>query len=232
MKSLGKVLDVKTLRVSLMLTLLSSVSLSACTEQVEIPKVGTKSHSLQAHEQLAKARVEILAQDEPLVAAANVATKDVTPMVQAPELKPETSDAAPRTLNSVLSSENLSAFLANELASTDNTKDLNLDFTVSNPQAHSVKIQFNSGMTADLLLIDPQGEALWTWSNDMMFTQALRTVSLASGAEMNTHFSVPMTLLKSIKGTGYRFRAVFKGKRLDDSNDELVAPAELIFSVK
>lgn len=230
MGSLETVLDVKTLRVSLMLTLLSSVSLSACAEQVETPKVD--SHSVQVHEQQAKARADILAQDEALVAAANVVTKEVTPMVPAPELKPQMPDAAPRTLNSVLSSENLSAFLANELASTDNRKDLILDFIVSNPQAHSVQIQFNSGMTADLLLIDPQGEVLWTWSNDMMFTQALRTVSLASGAEINTHFSVPMTLLKSIKGTGYRFRAVFKGKRLDDSADELVAPAELTFTVK
>jgi hypothetical protein len=51
---------------------------------------------------------------------------------------------------------------------------------VTNAGTAPVPLTFNSGQSADFTVSDG-GRELWRWSGDMMFTQAIRNVSLAPG---------------------------------------------------
>lgn len=88
---------------------------------------------------------------------------------------------------------------------------LSVLLSITNNQAYGVLIQYRSGMTADLHILDPQGEKVWAWSDDMMFTQALRDTSIASGQMIKVNFTVPESVLGNLKGRGYSLVAKYVG---------------------
>ncbi|RTR37954.1 proteinase inhibitor [Shewanella canadensis] len=88
---------------------------------------------------------------------------------------------------------------------------LSVLLSITNNQAYGVLIQYRSGMTADLQILDPQGEKVWAWSDDMMFTQALRDTSIASGQMIKVNFTVPESVLNNLKGRGYSLVAKYVG---------------------
>lgn len=88
---------------------------------------------------------------------------------------------------------------------------LSVLLSITNNQTYGVLIQYRSGMTADLQIMDPQGEKVWAWSDDMMFTQALRDTSIASGQTIKAQFTVPETVLSNLKGRGYSLVAKYVG---------------------
>lgn len=53
-------------------------------------------------------------------------------------------------------------------------------FTVENPTTEPVELEFRSGFVADFAVFD-NGEEVWRFSDDMMFTQALQSETLAPG---------------------------------------------------
>ncbi len=95
---------------------------------------------------------------------------------------------------------------------TDPSKAMSLTHTVTNSQSRSVNLRFNSGMTADLWLYDPKGQKVWSSSQDMMYTQALRDVTLAPAQTIKSRFSVPAAIMEKVSGSGYRFEVKFAGK--------------------
>ncbi|GAA0782621.1 MULTISPECIES: BsuPI-related putative proteinase inhibitor [Pseudomonadati] len=94
-------------------------------------------------------------------------------------------------------------------------KSMAVSLTVTNQAAYGVDIQFFSGMSADLWLLDPKGGKVWAWSDTMMFTQALRQVRIGAGKSLNTSFNVPADVLTKIDTKGYRLQAKFVGKALE-----------------
>jgi len=88
---------------------------------------------------------------------------------------------------------------------------LSVLLSITNNQTYGVLIQYRSGMTADLQIMDPQGEKVWAWSDDMMFTQALRDTSIASGQTIKAQFTVPESVLTKLKGRGYSLVAKYVG---------------------
>ncbi|MCL1039188.1 BsuPI-related putative proteinase inhibitor [Shewanella submarina] len=86
-----------------------------------------------------------------------------------------------------------------------------MQLRVFNPQSYGVPIQFNSGMSADLWLLDTKGKRVWAWSNDMMFTQAIRDTSLAAGKTMTVSFEVPDIVMAQVK-PGFEWQARFMGR--------------------
>jgi hypothetical protein len=146
-----------------------------------------------------------------LTAAGNVMNEEVVPMnIDKKELKPTVLQA------SLLGDVRVAA------KSAEKPSDQSLSFQLVNPQPHGVGLQFNSGMTADLWLLSPDGTRLWGWSDEMMFTQALRDVTLASGEAITVDFQLPGHALDMIKGPGYRFKAILKAKAMDDNPLKLV----------
>ncbi|WP_119968264.1 BsuPI-related putative proteinase inhibitor [Shewanella japonica] len=95
---------------------------------------------------------------------------------------------------------------------TDSTKAMSVKHTATNSQSYPVSLMFNSGMTADLGLYDPKGQQIWSSSQDMMYTQALRTVTLAPAQTIETRFSVPAAVMAKVSGPGYLFSVKFAGK--------------------
>lgn len=82
--------------------------------------------------------------------------------------------------------------------------------TVHNPQSHGVYLKFRSGMSADLTLLDGD-KPVWSWSNDMMFTQAINYKTLDAGGSTKYDFAIPNLVLKTLKQKEYTLRADFKG---------------------
>jgi hypothetical protein len=146
-----------------------------------------------------------------LTASGNLMTEEVMPMnIDNTELKPTVLNA------SLLGDVRVAA------KSSEKPSAQRLSFKLVNPQSHGVGLQFNSGMTADLWLLSPDGTRLWGWSDEMMFTQALRDVTLASGETITVDFQLPSHALAMIQGPGYRFKAILKAKAMDDSQVKLV----------
>jgi hypothetical protein len=77
---------------------------------------------------------------------------------------------------------------------------------IHNPKEYPIGIRFNSGMTADLWLVDDKEQRVWAWSDEMMFTQAIRDISVKPGQT-----------LERIGPEGYSFQARFEGKPLESS---------------
>lgn len=86
---------------------------------------------------------------------------------------------------------------------------------IRNLNEYAVGIRFNSGMTADLWLLDDKEQRVWAWSDDMMFTQALRDTRLEPGQALKVMFKVPAKTLERIGPEGYSFQARFMGKPLE-----------------
>ncbi len=91
------------------------------------------------------------------------------------------------------------------------TDKINVTLQYTNLQSYAVPLMFRSGMTADLWLIDPQGQKLWAWSNEMMFTQAIREVVMPAGKTQNVKFRLPVNMEDKL-GKGYRLTAFFAGQ--------------------
>lgn len=54
------------------------------------------------------------------------------------------------------------------------------DFTVTNNGAKKVEVNFPSGKTHELVVLDTLGREVWRWSNGRMFTQSLQNKVLRS----------------------------------------------------
>jgi hypothetical protein len=54
------------------------------------------------------------------------------------------------------------------------------DFTVTNSGAKKVEVNFPSGQTHELVVLDTLGREVWRWSNGRMFTQSLQNKVLRS----------------------------------------------------
>ncbi|ABV87728.1 BsuPI-related putative proteinase inhibitor [Shewanella pealeana] len=87
--------------------------------------------------------------------------------------------------------------------------DITLEYT--NNQPYGVPLMFPSGMTADLWLFDPQGNRVWAWSNEMMFTQAIRELVMPAGKTQRVQFEIPANVAMKI-GKGYSLEAIFAGR--------------------
>ncbi|MGI2261023.1 BsuPI-related putative proteinase inhibitor [Shewanella sp. GXUN23E] len=96
-----------------------------------------------------------------------------------------------------------------------------IQLLISNPQSHGVPMQFNSGMTGDLWLMSAKGERLWAWSDDMMFTQALREVTLASGKTMTVNFDIPAKVMERVRPGDY-WQASLTGHNTESSRPLLM----------
>ncbi|MCE9787079.1 BsuPI-related putative proteinase inhibitor [Shewanella chilikensis] len=88
---------------------------------------------------------------------------------------------------------------------------------IHNPKEYPIGIRFNSGMTADLWLLDDKEQRVWAWSDEMMFTQAIRDTSIKPGQTLKVMFKVPAKTLERIGPEGYSFQARFEGKPLESS---------------
>lgn len=111
----------------------------------------------------------------------------------------------------------------------DTKKPVKATLTVTNNQEYAVALRFNSGMTADLRLLSHSGQRLWAWSDDMMFTQALRDIQLAPGKQLSARFSIPANVLAKIPADGARLEATLAGKALE-SGQVTMAPVVLSVS--
>ena len=61
---------------------------------------------------------------------------------------------------------------------TDDT--VEFAFTVENTGSEYVELEFRSGQTADIVVY-ADGEEVWRWSDDRMFTQAIQTETIEPG---------------------------------------------------
>ncbi|GIU14264.1 BsuPI-related putative proteinase inhibitor [Shewanella sp. MBTL60-007] len=91
----------------------------------------------------------------------------------------------------------------------NNNTDITLEYT--NNQRYGIPLMFSSGMTADLWLLDPQGQRVWAWSNEMMFTQAIREGVMPAGKTQYVKFKIPADIAAKI-GKGYSLKAIFAGR--------------------
>ncbi len=85
-----------------------------------------------------------------------------------------------------------------QLTSEPSAKGLSVRLTIHNPRQHGVAVQYRSGMTADLWLVDAQGKQLWAWSSTMMFTQALRDTVVAADRTFSVNFTIPQAVLSQM----------------------------------
>ncbi|WP_299495279.1 BsuPI-related putative proteinase inhibitor [uncultured Shewanella sp.] len=114
-----------------------------------------------------------------------------------------------------LASEKQATLLTGKLilpAHIEKDQSLVVVLEVTNPQSYGVPLLFSSGKRGDLYLYNDKGQKIWTWSEQMMFTQALRETVLASGKSMKVTFDIPMKLMKTLWGNDYTLQAVFAGK--------------------
>ncbi|GGI86614.1 BsuPI-related putative proteinase inhibitor [Shewanella gelidii] len=107
---------------------------------------------------------------------------------------------------------------------------LKVTLTATNTTQVSVPLVFSSGKTADLEIVDNMGKTVWRWSNDMMFTQALSEKQLIAGRDISTSFYIPKDVLESLKGEGYRLRAILAAK-VQEADTPAMAPVEKAFDV-
>ncbi|AVV82547.1 BsuPI-related putative proteinase inhibitor [Shewanella putrefaciens] len=70
-------------------------------------------------------------------------------------------------------------------------------------------------MTADLWLVTMEGKRLWAWSDEMMFTQAIRDTRLDAGASITEKFIIPENILAAISTDGARLEAHFAAKVIE-----------------
>ncbi len=56
--------------------------------------------------------------------------------------------------------------------------DVQFDFHVTNHSARKLELNFASGETHDVVVIDAAGRELWRWSTGQLFTQSLRNQPL------------------------------------------------------
>ncbi|WOT03728.1 BsuPI-related putative proteinase inhibitor [Shewanella youngdeokensis] len=99
--------------------------------------------------------------------------------------------------------------------------EINVTLQYSNQQSYGVPLMFTSGMVADLWLFDPEGHKVWTWSSDMMFSQAIRETVIAAGKTQSVQFTIAAPTALTIK-KGFYIQAVFAGKATESKKPAMV----------
>jgi hypothetical protein len=74
------------------------------------------------------------------------------------------------------------------LAVDDTAESVIFEFTVQNGGDREVELTFPSGKLADVTVLD-EGETVWRWSDDRLFTQAIETAMLAPGESFTERFT-------------------------------------------
>ncbi|MFV0595691.1 BsuPI-related putative proteinase inhibitor [Shewanella sp.] len=116
-------------------------------------------------------------------------------------------------------------------AFVDFKQPLKATLTVRNPSTQAVALRYYSGMIADLLLTTVQGKRLWAWSDDMMFTQALRDTQLAASEELVVRFAIPPKALAGIPNEGAHLEAQFAAKPME-SELPAMTPVVLLLTLE
>ena len=98
---------------------------------------------------------------------------------------------------------------------------MNVTLQYTNSQSYGVPLMFNSGMTADLWLFDATGKKVWAWSNEMMFTQALRETVMPAGKIQNVKFRIADGIAATI-GKGFYLQAIFSGRATESQTPAMV----------
>jgi hypothetical protein len=72
--------------------------------------------------------------------------------------------------------------------------DVRFDFHVTNNSARKLELNFASGETHDVVVIDAGGQELWRWSTGQLFTQSLRNQPLDAHQTLSytVHWNHPM----------------------------------------
>lgn len=96
-------------------------------------------------------------------------------------------------------------------------KSMAAELTVTNTSNVGIDLQFNSGMQADLWLLDPKGQKIWAWSDDMMFTQAIKHIRIGAGKSLKSQFNVPNDILAQVNKRGFTLQPKFKGVASESS---------------
>lgn len=110
---------------------------------------------------------------------------------------------------------------------TDKRGKLMVTLTVTHQGSNVITAHFTSGMGADLWLKDKDNRRVWAWSQEMMFTQALRETQIAPGEVLTHKFAVPQQALSSCQGP-CQFEAIFAGTTAGRS--PLMAPVSMSVS--
>lgn len=206
------------------LAIFSTTSLNAFAKQDENPDITSKEQASQVKAESKKVIIVAVKND--------IAAKEIKPVNNASDIAAQKSDSGldVKKATAVYAlSGSLSRPWGSEHTAAKKPLFYQMRFTVANTQSHSIDMQFNSGMTADLLLINSQGDTIWHWASDRMFTQAIRHVRLGRGETLDVDFQVPSKVLEQLKGDNYLWRAELKAKPMDDSGTDLMAPVEIAY---
>lgn len=143
----------------------------------------------------------------------NSSVGEVTDMTKKNNVK-----VSPAVVTPVKSDEETRAKLAQKtlfegklIVEHDTGSAMNVTLQYTNTQSYGVPLMFNSGMTADLWLFDSAGKKVWAWSNEMMFTQALRETVMPAGKTQNVKFRIAEGIAMKI-GKGFYLQAIFSGR--------------------
>ncbi len=169
------------------------VVLSACGYQTPQVNAATTMEMTQSPQKSISVQ-----SDKPIVKAQQITTIQATNNFTLVEGEPQMSEA----------------IFEGRLTSEPSAKGLSVRLTIHNPRQHDVAIQYRSGMTADLWLVDAQGKRLWAWSNTMMFTQALRDTIVTADKTFSVNFTIPNTVLSKMP-QGILMQAKYAGIALE-----------------
>lgn len=126
------------------------------------------------------------------------------------ELVIHQQNSEPKKMEKPLQQETLLTASLKVTEKYDKNGNLAVLLTVYNPQSHDLQLEFRSGMSADLILLDNE-KPVWKWSNDMMFSQAINHKVMKAGESAEYSFAIPKAILASLKPKEYALRAEFKG---------------------
>ncbi|WP_434951789.1 BsuPI-related putative proteinase inhibitor [Shewanella sp. HL-SH4] len=112
-------------------------------------------------------------------------------------------------------------------------KSMAVELIVTNRGSMGVDLQFNSGMQADLWLLDPKNQKVWAWSDDMMFTQAIKHIRIGAGKSLKSKFNIPSDILEQVNKGGFTLQPKFKGLVSESSSPVVnVISVELLLDRK
>lgn len=152
------------------------------------------------------------------IAESKIDTAVQSEFVRAADPVLELATGASRLKVEQVKSDKVQGLLQGELVLdpfVDVRQSLTATFTVTNPQSYPVLLRYHSGMTADLWLVTMEGKRLWAWSDEMMFTQAIRDTRLDAGASITEKFIIPENILAAISTDGARLEAHFAAKVIE-----------------
>ncbi|SFT64365.1 Intracellular proteinase inhibitor [Selenomonas sp. GACV-9] len=85
------------------------------------------------------------------------------------------SSSAPQSTYASVTFENI----AEELILQEKHGRLQIEFKITNTSSISHSLQHRTGQLYDIIITDKNGQKLWQWSDNMVFTQALTTVVIS-----------------------------------------------------